>query len=363
MQMFKNADRILMGEIMVKVIPRREYMVKAGATGEIKLNPQFMQGMVEAGQELGGIDMESLLLQKELLEIEESFFRERKLPQSKLQRISEIEKFKERLLRLQSETKLTQKFIDDPVLLSEVYREDVGEGNFSKELQTTLKDMNETQKILTEVISYYENKQFQDLEVKEASKKLKIKRLQFEAREREACLTVPFAGEVQILYPYQTGERNYVTAGVDIARVRDIENIYADAQIFNSKWRLIPKSKLNLELQGTKGLVNGRYLESRETINSGKPNLSYRFAFPKEKMEGLRPLLDGMVNAKLYFNLGEDVRLAPKFLLVAMAPDLFRKNGWEGLITKIFPGHELVQVGLNQVAIRSIVSKGVSNSQ
>ena len=132
MQMFKNADRILMGEIMVKVIPRREYMVKAGATGEIKLNPQFMQGMVEAGQELGGIDMESLLLQKELLEIEESFFRERKLPQSKLQRISEIEKFKEKLLRLQSETKLTQKFIDDPVLLSEVYREDVGEGNFSK---------------------------------------------------------------------------------------------------------------------------------------------------------------------------------------------------------------------------------------
>ena len=94
MQMFKNADRILMGEIMVKVIPRREYMVKAGATGEIKLNPQFMQGMVEAGQELGGIDMESLLLQKELLEIEESFFRERKLPQSKLQRISEIVKFK-----------------------------------------------------------------------------------------------------------------------------------------------------------------------------------------------------------------------------------------------------------------------------
>ena len=82
----------------------------------------------------------------------------------------------------------------------------MGEGNFSKELQTTLKDMNETQKILTEVISYYENKQFQDLEVKEASKKLKIKRLQFEAREREACLTVPFAGEVQILYPYQTGE-------------------------------------------------------------------------------------------------------------------------------------------------------------
>ena len=60
--------------------------------------------------------------------------------------------------------------------------------------------------------------------------KTKNQRLQFEAREREACLTVPFAGEVQILYPYQT-ERELCNSGVDIARVRDIENIYADAQI------------------------------------------------------------------------------------------------------------------------------------
>ena len=92
-----------------------------------------------------------------------------------------------------------------------------------------------------------------------------------------------------------------------------MKNIYADAQIFNSKWRLIPKSKLNLELQGTKGLVNSRYLESRETINSGKPNLSYRFAFQKRKWRGCGHF-DSMVNAKLYFNLGEDVRLAKIFV-------------------------------------------------
>ena len=129
----QKADHILMGEIMVKVIPRREYLVKAGATGEIKLDRKFIHGgMVEAGQQLGGIDLESHLLQKELLEIEESLFEERQLPQSKLQRISEIEKFKEKLARLESEAKLTRKFIDDPSLFSKVYQEEVGEGNFPK---------------------------------------------------------------------------------------------------------------------------------------------------------------------------------------------------------------------------------------
>ena len=92
------------------------------------------------------------------------------MPQSKLQRISEIEKFKEKLARLESEAKLTRKFIDDPSLFSKVYQEEVGEGNFSQKLQATLDDMNETQNILAEMIAYYEDEQFQILKSKRQKK-------------------------------------------------------------------------------------------------------------------------------------------------------------------------------------------------
>ena len=151
-----------------------------------------------------------------------------------------------------------------------------------------------------------------------------------------------------------------MSAGVDIARVRDVGRIFADAQILNSKWRLLSKNKLRLELRGSRGFVNGRYLESRETSHSGKPTLTYRFAFPEDTMGDLRPLLDGMVNASVLSRIGGAGSFGPKFLLVALAPDLFRKEGWPGLIAKLYPGHELVKVGLNQVAIRPFVSSGES---
>ena len=77
-------------------------MVKAGATGEIKLNPQFMQGMVEQGRNLEELIWNHFFCRRNFLK-SRNLFQGKKLPQSKLQRISEIEKFKEKLLRLQSE--------------------------------------------------------------------------------------------------------------------------------------------------------------------------------------------------------------------------------------------------------------------
>ena len=98
--------------------------------------------------------------------------------------------------------------------------------------------------------------------------------------------------------------------------------------------------------------MQGFYLESREMSLSSKPSLIYRFGFSQENAKSLRPLLDGMVDAKIYLDLGKSIRLAPKFLLVALDSNLFRDEGWEALVAKVCPGYELVEVGLNHIAIQ-----------
>ena len=97
-KLFKESHRILVGEVLVKVLPRREYLIKAGASGELKLNYEQGKIQAEAGDELGGIDIETHQLQQDLLNIEESTER-KKLPQAQLQRITEIDKFKEDLVK------------------------------------------------------------------------------------------------------------------------------------------------------------------------------------------------------------------------------------------------------------------------
>ncbi len=361
-KLFKESHRILVGEVLVKVFPRREYLIKAGASGELKLNYQQGKIKVEAGDELGGIDIETHQLQQDLLNIEESLHKEKKLPQAQLQRITEIDKFKERLSKIDSELRLTKKFLDNPDLFSQVYESDQSDSQLTQKLYSTLQDLNGSKKIIQERISYLENEKFQDLEIQEIEKKLKIKNLQFQARDREVRLTVPFSGELQYLYPYQTGERNFVASGVDIAKVRDINEIYVDAPIYNSKWRLISKDKLKLVLKSTSGEEVGNYLESREKNISGNAVLVYRFSFPKSKVENLRPMLDGMVDAKLYYSFEKPALLAPKFLLVSLNPVLFRERGWYGLIDELCPDFELIKVGLNQVGIRSkSTEQSVSN--
>jgi hypothetical protein len=361
-KLFKESHRILVGEVLVKVLPRREYLIKAGASGELKLNYEQGKIQVEAGDELGGIDIETHQLQQDLLNIEESLLKEKKLPQAQLQRITEIDKFKERLSKIDSELRLTKKFLDNPDLFSQVYDSDQSDEQLIQKLYSTLQDLNVSKKIFQERISYLENEKFQDLEIQEIEKKLKIKNLQFQARDREVRLTVPFSGELQYLYPYQTGERNFVTSGVDIAKVRDINEIYVDSPIYNSKWRLIPKDKLKLVLKSTTGEVVGNYFESREKNISGNAVLVYRFSFPKSKVENLRPMLDGMVDAKLYYAFEKPALLAPKFLLVSLNPVLFKERGWSGLIEELCPGFELIEIGLNQVGIRSkSTEESVSN--
>lgn len=350
-QLFKESQRLLMGEIPVNLSPRREYIMKSGASGELKLKHGLRKVSYRAGEQLGGIDLEAFALQKELLAIEEALIMDRKLPQARMQKDTELAQYKKNLLRLDAEMKLTGRFLDDPEFYQQVYPTEESEAPRIEDLNETLRELKASKGRIARMMTYLESGRFEELEIAEIEKQMKAKRIQFEKRELEVLLTVPFDGEVQILFPYIEGESNFVPAGLEIAKLRDFNQIFADAPILNSKLRLIPKSSLELEVLGANGPLIGRYKESLQMTGSGAPKLIYRFVFPTDRIVELRPLLDGTVEGKLFLKLSAPYIQVPKFLLVATNPEVFRARGWPGIVESALPGYRLESVGLNEVAV------------
>ena len=229
------------------------------------------------------------------MSIEESLILERKLPQAQMQKDTELAQYKKSLLRVDAEIKLTSRFLNEPEFYKQVYPNEESDVPQPTDLNRTISDLKASKMRIEKMMTYLESGKFEELELAEIEKQMQSKRMQFEKREKEVLLTVPFDGEVQILFPYIEGESNFVSAGIEIARLRDLNQIFADAPILNSKLRLIPKNSLELEVMGSDGPLIGRYRESLQMIGSGVPKLIYRFGFATKSNLALEPLLDGTV--------------------------------------------------------------------
>ena len=87
---------------------------------------------------------------------------------------------------------------------------------------------------LTEILSFMNSDRKETLELGELRKKFEVRKLQFEMRMKEAYLTMPFAGQVEFLFPYVEGERNFIQRGMEVALVRDLQKIHGQAFMADS---------------------------------------------------------------------------------------------------------------------------------
>ena len=351
---FKESSRILIGKLPAMVTPRREFTLKASSSGLLDLYVEAKPGYFKAGDRLGGVDVERLSLDAELLTLGESLLREKEIPEWHLQRKSMIKQLKQQQSTLNSENNLLQQMIEDP----EKYKDLLGKGTGKEFMdeQSLAKYAAELEAYLLkvdQVLDFAQSKRQEELELGELLKKFELKKLQFQLRQKEAYLTVPFDGEVQFLFPYVAGEKNYVGAGTEIALVRDKTEIFAQVPILDSDWRLLDKSRLELELKTSAGVSQADYSQSSKQESGGKERLVYTFKFSPADSPLLGNLLGGSVEAKLFYGLERTAHLIPKFLLVSANPDAFRNGGWVGLVKEVLPEHELVHVGLNSVAVAS----------
>ena len=181
--------------------------------------------------------------------------------------------------------------------------------------------------------------------------------MQFEMRMQEAYLTVPFDGEIEFLFPYVEGEKNYIQAGMEVALLRDLRELHGQVPILDSDWRLYNKNSLELELKAPRGKVIGKYLKSSSREVSGGEELIYSFKFDPQDKLALRNQLGGRTDGMLYLKLSRAAHMVPKFLLVSLNPERFRLGGWSGLVASVCPEYELIEVGLYSIAIGKIAEE------
>ena len=220
-----------------------------------------------------------------------------------------------------------------------------------RSVEDYLVELKEHQKQLQEILAFIESDRKEELEVGELVKKFELKKMQFELRRKEAYLTVPFDGRVNFVFPYVTGEKNYVAMGTELVVVRDLKEIFGQVPILDSRWRLLEKSKLELEVAVANGVALAKYAKSFKKAVSGSENLIYSFLFEASNNQRLMNQMSGTVEGKLFYDFGRKARLVPKFLLVSLDPEVFRKHGWKGLVGRFVPDYELLHVGLQSVAL------------
>jgi len=351
-QSFRESSRILVGKLPIMVTPRREYLIKAATSGLLELYVPPRPGNFRAGDRLGGIDVERMKLDRDLMELSESLLREKEIPQWYLQRKNQIDQLKKQLTTLEGERELAENMLADPVKYKDLFKGmRPGREAGGQSVEEYLEGLKEHQGQLREMLAFMESDRKEELEIGELTKQFELKKMQFALREKEAYLTVPFDGMVSFLFPYVAEERNYVVMGAELARIRDLKQIFGQVPILDSRWRLLEKSRLELEVQVANGVAVAKYDKSLKKETAGSETLVYSFLFDEAVNDVLASQMTGTVEGKLFYDLRGKARLVPKFLLVSLGSDVFRKEGWEGLVERFLPGHEVLYVGLQSVAL------------
>ncbi len=349
---FREQSRILVGKLPVMVTPFREYTLKAGASGEIEMYVPVKTEKYEAGRRLAGIDAERLKLDQELMDISEVLLDEKEIPQWHLQRKSQIEQLESQLTKVKSERMMAEQMVRDPSKYADLFKGSFDADKMKGEnLLLYILKREKDEMRLTEILSFMNSDRKETLELGELRKKFEVRKLQFEMRMKEAYLTMPFAGQVEFLFPYVEGERNFIQRGMEVALVRDLQKIHGQAFMADSRLRLLDKNRVELQVETASGFAVGKYSKSFKKDGASGEQMIYSFEFPPEGRGALLNLLGGQVDGALYYSMKTPVRIVPKFLLVSLAPEVFRTEGWSGLVKFLFPGHELVHVGLNSLAV------------
>ncbi len=327
-------------------------MIKAGASGLIELYVPPKPGNFKAGDRLGGIGVQRIELDKELMNLSESLLKEKEIPQWHLQRKAQVDQLTTQLTTLEGERALAENMLADPKKYEDLFKGvRKGKEMGGRSIEEYLKELKSHHKQLKEILAFIESDRKEELELGELVKKFELRKMQFELRQKEAYLTVPFDGRVSFVFPYVSGEKNYVVLGTELALVRDLKEISGQVPILDSRWRLLEKSMLELEVTVANGVALAKYAKSFKKDLSGSEKLVYSFLFDRSDNQGLMNHMAGTVEGKLFYNFGRKARLVPKFLLVSLDPEVFRKEGWKGLVKRFVPDYELLRVGLQSVAL------------
>jgi len=347
---------ILLGKAPARVTPLQEFLIKAPESGELTLYLQARTQMVAAETAIAGLEIERLELERKILDLTKRLLYEKELPEWTMQNEKTISTVDTEITQVRSQSALLEKLKENPDL-SDAFLESsnlpVSEPTATGEQIDSLLERNEARLAL--LLKYRELLLSQDYSALE--KELKISKLEqqeynYEKRLEAASMHAPFSGEVQFLLPLSKGQTTVlVQSNEEIALLRDLTEIRADASVPVEAWRLLPVGSLTLQLGPPQDGLIARYVSSSVKQIGGKEQLVYSFVFSERVRRAAQAYLGGIVNADLYYSVPQDAHFVPKLELILADPEAFRRGGWPASVEAAFPGHAMLAAGQDHIAV------------
>lgn len=350
LESYPEASRLWMGLEEGVIRPAAYEQVRAPMSGYVKIHAKNGE-ILKKGHHWATQDPEQLEIETESLALEELRLG------SKLQDTKRTKKEANARLRLELHE-------------AESTREDLLEASRSDELPKQLRRraVEAVSKIDEQIADYREILDPAELEKnlrledEEGELQIKRKRKQLHALKKASELTTASSGELRlsdsILQKLKgtsdPSELIWVEANELIATIVDEQRYEILVTATSPLLAQIPREDLLVFFQeGRTGrLIAGKY-ERTEEIDGGLDIIrNYIFSVEEKSLEDARHSMGQKNLVHIYRKFDEKYRLIHKRDIAFLAADVLESTGWRGVITHLWPGSTIIQVGPQTIAVK-----------
>jgi hypothetical protein len=179
------------------------------------------------------------------------------------------------------------------------------------------------------------------------------RKLEFDRRQGQARLKMPFEGQLTVNLPLTEGVEEYpVNSGQELAVARDLSTIRLRVTLSNPAWASLPADRLMalVRLPHGEELTAEFAFQKIERVQLREESVYY-FQFPPEKARLAARLMGTDVSCELWVTLPQPARVVPKLSLVLQQPAAFQGRNWSQGVGAMWPGAHVLVEGQTDLAI------------
>jgi len=187
------------------------------------------------------------------------------------------------------------------------------------------------------------------------------RRLEFERRQAQSRLKMPFTGQLSVTLPLSEGVRDYpVNGGQEVAVARDLSVIQIRVALSDPTWAGLPKDNLSASINLSDGrTILATHGAQRIERSQTREEAVYYFDVPADRVTEAINLLGVDMTCDLWYSLPQPMRIAPKLSLVLHQPAAFQNRNWAEGLEKLWPGTKVLAEGQTDLAITGPATEGL----
>ncbi len=361
---YPTVEKMRLASLPCEVLPRTSLTISAPVSGQLRVYVHQQETNLPAGFVWAEIEPKELALEgaeleeaRQSLKERERMYTEIELPREKIKLSREIAETRRRIVLL--ELLATNRELAGLALNT---------AGLSKEgllKQGTLQQARQELGLMEENLGYLSptNPAALGVDLQAAQMELERRQLDFDRRQAQSRFKLPFAGQLILSIPLGEGAAEYpVSAGQELAVVRDLGAILLRAQLEDVGWTTLPTDRLTAVVS----LPDGTHLEARFAFkklehSQMREQVFYYFQFPFEECAPATHLVGTDITCDLWIGLTQPARIVPKLALVLREPAAFQNRHWNEGVEKLIPGAQVLLEGQTDLAILPPVDPGRGN--